>query len=219
MRHLVVIILAFFISVSVEAKASGGSKSSTGSNFSKLVRGLTRFGLGYGFTQIKEPTPTSVSDFKTPRHFWQEADFPIPVSVTLGFREQWDDSVNVDFFGDGVKPGEIYMTNVLLGMKLTFPLYRIQPWAGAGVVGGLLTVSNPKDRNTHNWLVIFDKESRAVRGSYAHAGLDIFLNDEFGLRVGYRWEKIITDKFNNLNKTAMKFESTALMVGLMGRIF
>jgi hypothetical protein len=193
------------------------SKSSTASKVAQGLKSLVRVGMGYGFSDIKNVEPSTVTDFNKPRSIWQEADIMLPLSVHLAIRETWDDSANVDFYGHGIKPAEIYMTAVQLGAKFTLPMWAIQPWAGAGVTGGFVAMSDPTNRNTHDWRVAFDKITKAVRGVYWQAGLDI-VTPVLSLRAGVMNEKIETDRFSNLNSTALEFNHSMVMVGLVSSV-
>lgn len=197
--------------------AHGAEKSGAGDSVGKMFKSLLRVGIGYGFSDIKNVEPSSVSEFDKPRSFWQETDFMMPISVHFAIRETWDDSTNVDFYGHGVKPGEIYMTAVQLGAKFTIPFWILQPWAGAGVTGGFIAVSDPTDRNSQDWKVAFDKITKAVRGVYWHGGIDIHTS-VVGIRVGVMQEKIETDRFSNLNDTALEFRHTMILVGVVGNV-
>ena len=207
-------LLALVLNTSI---VNAAEKSSAGTKVSQGLKAMLRVGLGYGFSEIKDVEPSSVTDFNKPRSFWQETDFMLPVSVHFAVRETWDDSVNVDFHGNGIKPGEIYMTALQLGAKFTVPFWVIQPWVGAGVTGGFVALSNPADRNFQDWKVAFDKVTKAVRGLYWHAGIDI-MTPLLSLRVGTMTEKIATDRYDNLNSTALKFEHTMLVVGIVGNV-
>ncbi len=189
-----------------------------GDNAKAFMKAMIRVGLGYGFSTVDHVEPGTVGDFNTPRSLWQEMDFLLPLSIHFGMRETWDDSANVNFHGQGIKPAELYMTAFNLGAKFTLPFWIIQPWLGGGVTGGFLAVSDPTNRNTTNWMVAFDKETKAIRGAYWQAGLDIMFGAGFGVRIGMLQEKIRTDRFNNLQNTAMEFEHTMFMLGGAGSV-
>lgn len=208
----------FLIALSIlSPNAFGASKGSTASVVSNGMKSLIRASAGYGFSTIKNVEPAEVSDFDKPRSLWQEADFMLPVSIHFGVRETWDDSANVDFYGKGVKPGEIYMTAFQLGAKFTLPMWFFQPWVGAGVTGGFVAISDPTNRNTHDWRVAFDKITKAVRGLYWQAGVDI-MTPLLSVRAGVMNEKIETDRFSNLNDTALEFNHSMVMVGIVSTV-
>lgn len=177
------------------------------------MKSLVRYGFGYGSSEVRNVEPASVQDFDRPRSFWQETDLLFPASIHLQIRETWDDSTNVDFYGAGSSAGEIYFTAVNLGAKFTLPFFRIQPWVGGGVTGGFVAVSDPTNRNSKNWMVAFDKITKAVRGAYWQAGVDIAMLQGMGVRLGIQEEKIRTDRFSNLNDTALEFNHKMIMLG------
>jgi len=207
------LILGLLSSPAFAAKSEGSSGAK------KFIASMVRFGFGYGSSEVEGVEPATVTDFDKPRTFFEEVDFLMPISLHFAIRETWDDSANINFYGDGVKPGEIYFTAVNLGAKFTLPLFRVQPWVGGGVTGGFIAVSDPANRNQHNWMVAFDKITKAVRGAYWQAGLDIMVTRDMGLRLGVQQEKIRTDRYSNLDNVALEFDHTMVMFGVCGHMF
>lgn len=211
MKKLILAIALFGSTVHAASSGSAGGK------VSDAIKALFRAGFGYGFSDVQNVEPGAVTEFNKPRSFWQETDFLLPFSIHLGLRHTYDDSAVVNFYGQGEKPAEIYMTAIQAGIKLTAPFWRIQPWFGGGATGGFIAVSDPTNRNSHDWKVAFDKITKAVRGLYWHAGVDV-MTSTVGLRLGFMSEKIQTDRYSNLSDQALKFDHTMVMVGFVGNV-
>lgn len=204
--------LIAFLNIVCASAFGAGSSSAITEGFKMVTR--VRAALGYGFSNVSDVKPTTVQGFDKPNTYWQEADVLMPLSLHIGVRESIDDSASIDFSGNGAKPGELYLTAFSIGAKLTWPAYIIQPWAGAGVVGGFLAVSDPTNRGSHNIGVVLDRESNVIRGAYWHAGIDIMFG-EMGLRAGYRMESIETDNYTNLNGSKVEFTHGITNVGFV----
>ena len=175
-----------------------------------------RTGLGMSRSIIRELTPTSITNFQNPVTIWTDVDLGNPVGFHIGLRETLDQNSQVDFGSGSYRRGEIYLTNIELGLKFLPRLPLLNPWIGAGVVGGFMAVSNPDDRGVHNWMAAFNKETRVTRGTYWHVGLDLSLGGRVGLRFGYQEESINTDSFSNISGARVNFQHIRYSLGLVG---
>ena len=199
----------FLFSHSTYAAEGGGLLSS-------LFKGskLTRVAVGYGSSEFKDFSPTTITSLDRVEPYWEDVDFLMPLTFHLGFREIFEQSASIPFNGGPSKNGEIYLTAIDLGGRLFLPAGFFQPYIGVGVTGGFFSVSDPTNRNNHTMAVVFDKESKVIRGTYTEAGADLVFGD-FGLRYGAQWSDIETDRFDNLQKAKVKFKNTLVKVGIM----
>ncbi|NJM09965.1 MAG: hypothetical protein HC883_03490 [Bdellovibrionaceae bacterium] len=71
--------------------------------------------------------------------------------------------MKVQWKGSADTPVQFYGYTVDLGAKFTLPLGFFQPWIGGGYGWGVLTYSNPEDREFDNFMIaIYSRGSRST---------------------------------------------------------
>lgn len=173
-----------------------------------------RQAIGMSQSTIEDIKPAMFSNYKNPPTIWADFDFGMPLAFHVGVRETLDQNAVVNFYGTTEKKSEIYLTNFDAGVKIVLPIPVLQPWGGAGLVGGFLAVTDPTDRKNHNWLAAFDNETKAVRGTYWHAGIDLVFSNGAGFRFAYQEDKFETDKFSYFNGTKVEMTHKRYSIGL-----
>jgi outer membrane protein W len=166
---------------------------------------------------IADISTTAVTGFTNPPTVWTDIDLGNPVSFHIGIRETIEQNAQIDF-GSGYQRGEIYLTNIELGLKYMAHIPFLNPWVGVGFVGGFMAVSNPLDRGVHDFMAAFNKETKAMRGTYGQVGLDLAIFGRMGLRIGYQEEWMNTDTFTNIGGNKVNFKNIRYSLGLVGPI-
>lgn len=175
-----------------------------------------RIAIGYGQGFVKDDLkPESIQDLDRTRAYWFEVETDTLLALTFGMRFAYDDSTNITFADAGLKRGEIYLTTAQLGLKINIPLGFLRPYAGGGVMGGHLAVSNPDNRPTQGFGVPWSRETSGIRAFYLHAGIDVCFSSEFGIRLGYQRDVIETNRFGNLGNTGVDLTHETALAGFV----
>jgi hypothetical protein len=193
----------FFFSLRVNAE---GTKLDMGS--------LIRSGATYG--EGTASLPSAVKELRSLQSFVAEADIMAPLSLHLGYRETMTQRLTMTY-GDGHdENAEMYCTMMEIGVKMFLPFAVLQPWGGAGYLGGNISINRPRLRDNHGGGVIYARELEGLWGSYWHAGLDIMISPRAGLRAYYQKDTFETDQFRDFNNARMGGVLSRWQVGIVG---
>jgi hypothetical protein len=170
-----------------------------GDMFKVLVQ--RRVAIAYSEGDLVGLNSSNISRLPRIKSFSAETDVFTPLSLHLGFSESYTQEAEMSFDGGAPTRGEIYLTTAQLGLKLFLPLGFLQPWAGAGYIGGTGAFTNPRTRGNDSYLAAFEKETSSVWGTYWHAGLDINFIWNLGIRGFFQEDAIKTGRYSNLQNS------------------
>ena len=124
--------------------------------------------------------------------FGYELGMPIQIVTGLSYFSNKD--ITVTWKGTADTPVELYCYLIKGGLKFTLPLPFFQPWAGAGVEFGVLTYSNPNDREFNSFMVaVYSRGSQTIKHLYGEVGIDFSLGTS-GIRIAGKQNKITSSK-------------------------
>lgn len=186
--HLTGLLLLLTVLASVPAFSSGNPTS--GISF----KGSKRFALAYTINQVSEIKSENINDFDRADGYSAALEMGMPFSVFAFVNYFQNRDVKVKWKDSPDTPVEFYGYLVDLGVKATLPLGFFQPWIGAGYSWGVLTFSNPDDREVDNFMIaIYSRGSRNVIAPMGVGGVDISMGTA-GLRFAYSARQLTTKK-------------------------
>ena len=190
--------------------AAGGGSSSKGITFA----GSKRLALGYAMHSISRVDSTSLAGLTGARGISADYEMGMPFSICAGGVYIENKHVDVTWKGVTPTPIEFYGYFVNLSAKFTLPLGFFQPWIGAGYSWGVLTVSNPRDRETNSYLIgVYSRGSRAVRAPFGYGGVDLSFGTS-GIRIAYTVRRSISDDLEEIGNQSLDMTLSTLTMGI-----
>ncbi len=162
-------------------------------NQSVSFAGSKRLALFYAPVAISNINASNITRFSQAQGAGFSFEVGMPFSICLNGQYFENRDVRVNWKGSPNTPVEFYGYVLDLGIKVTLPTNVFQPWLEAGYGVGVLTFSNPNDRETSSAMIgVYSRGSRSSYGAFGAGGLDIMMGTS-GLRVSYTLRAQTTD--------------------------
>lgn len=195
----------FFTGTALAADKSGVGGFSLGSS--------KRAALVYGFNSVSDIHSDTINKYNRADGVSLAYELGMPVSVFAHVNYYQNRDVKVTWKGAPETPVQFYGYTADLGIKFTLPLNAFQPWLGGGYGWGVLTYSNPADREFDNFMIgIYSRGSRPTHSPFGVGGIDISLGTS-GVRLAYMLREFTTKKSSYLGNNPYDMKMASFFAG------